>query len=367
MSRPNVINTILREMATQCSLEEAKDPVLTDSVVLNQTLEGLCSQINTLLTIRSEMVVSRGATRQQAMTLESIEGVKLPFSSRGYTIQPSPTGLRLTVESIGKRVGYLMRELYDLLMKLLKNLRDQFFGNQRRAERTRDEMKKARRDVKEAARDKIDDDSIFMSNRQLAILAKRVWSLAERSDFYKAVCNDLRLYNNVRLLLEQIETPDQQRYFGLERQLHFAGLDQFAKKFSEELYPESDRLPLDRKVLAEVLRRGSSTPNRALEGLLVDGEIHNIRDFDLFLDRYFDKAMSTLGVIDNAVMAALNNLKEIERQAIKMRSSKELSPEAVTRMRFIMRHIQAFNQLATWLMSVQTVSASLAEEQEKKE
>ena len=365
MSKPNVINTILREMATQCSLEEAKDPILTDSVVLNQTLEAMVSELNTLLNIRKEMTVVRGATRQQAMVLESIEGVKLPFSSRGFTVQPSPTGMRLTVESIGKKVGDIFRELYDLLMKLLKNLRDNFFGNQRRSERNRDEMKKTRRDVKEAARDKIDEDSIFMSGRQLAFLARRVWSLAERSDFYKAVCGDLRLYGNVRPMLENIEMEDQIRYFELEKQLHFNGIDQFAKKFEEELYPEKDRLPVDRKVLAEVLRRGSSTPRRAVEALIVDGEIRDIRELDLFLDRHFDRAMSTLGVIDNAVMAALNNLKDIEREAIKMRSSKELSPMAVTRMGFLMRHIQGFNQIATWLMGIQTVSASLNEEQEK--
>lgn len=361
MSKPNLINQIIRDQAVAVSLESVQDPLLTDETVLTQSLEQLATELDVLTSVREQTTLARGITRNQALSLEAVEGFKLPFPAQGFTVQPSQTGLRLTTEGIGASIAAIGKKVYELFVKLIKFVSSLFIGNKARAERTREEMKATRREVKELARETPSDDQTpVFTPEQLKHLAAKVFSLAERADFYKSACADAKLYCQLERALECL-TADDAKYQQSVDHLRLHGYEQFAKRRTDEndgpLYPDNGNVP-SIPVMNAVWARSRSTPKRVLEPLLdSNGGITDLRQLDLFFDKYFDKAMATMGVIDMALLAVLSNFKTIEQQFGQLRQELKDSAVATKRLTELTKIAAAFNNIVIKLKAAQTTVA----------
>lgn len=362
MNKPNLINQIIRDQVEEISLESVQDPLLVDDAVLTQTLEQLSHELDVLTSVRQQTSVARGITRGQAVSLESVEGFKLPFPTQGFTVQPSQTGLRLTNESIGDSIAAIGKKVYDLFVKLIKFVFGLFIGNKARAERTREEMKAVRREIKELVRepDNTEDREPVFTPIQLKHLAVKVYSLAERADFYKAVCSDVKLYCHLEKVLGEISSEDG-KYQQLVSHLRLSGYEQFSKRYTSEadgaLYPNGGNVP-SIKVMNAIWGRARSTPKRVLEPLVnEDGGITDLQQLDLFFDKHFDRAMATMGIIDMALLSVLSNFKSIEQRFGKLRQELKDSEVATKRLAELTKIAAGFNNIIVKLKAAQTTSA----------
>lgn len=353
MTRLNVINSILRAQSFGYAQESAVDSPLNNPQALNLELEEISSNLEKLVTIGAQMRTSRGATRTHAMVLESIEGFELPFPPQGFTVRPSPTGYKLTQESISKQLTLGLSKLMELMVGLLRKLRETLFGVKARAERGREDLKKIRRAVKEGVRAD-GKPSLSVTPQQVSSMIKYVHSLDTNGDFYKGVSADLRTTRHLPELLSKLDTSTVS-FEDSALALRFAYMEQYGKRFTENLYkPGTQVVDLDN--LTAIFARGTLVPERIAGqfGLLEDGSI-DLAKVDLALDKHFDRAMATHGVIANALLLIVPILKDVEREITRLQSQRPEPGDRSRNLYHINCALHAYGQLARRLASSLTI------------
>jgi len=143
MSKPNIINQILRDNELKYSLESLQEEEERTNAELAE-VDLISSSIAELVRIQCQVEAAQGICREQAVALESIDGFRLPFPSAGFTVQPSQTGLRLTQESIGKAIADGGKYLYERLLALLRSIGKLLMGSDAKIQRGKESVKRAR-------------------------------------------------------------------------------------------------------------------------------------------------------------------------------------------------------------------------------
>lgn len=356
MSRLNVINSILRAQAFGYAQESIDDSPLNDPQALNLELEEISSNLEKLVTIGAQMRTSRGATRTHAIALESIEGFKLPFPPQGFTMRPSPTGYKLTQEAISKQLDIGLKKLMELMVGLLRKLRETLFGVKAKAERGREDLKKIRRTVKEGVRSDGKPD-LTVTPQQVSDMIKYVISLDLSGDFFKGASADLRTTRYLPELMSKLDVSTVS-FVDNALALRFAYIEQYSKRGSEPLYKPGSQV-VEPENLKTIFARGTQVPERIVGqfALLENGAI-DLSKVDLALDKHFDRAMATHGVIANALLLIVPILKDVEREVTRIHQTKADSEERSRNLYHVNCAIHAYGQLGRLLAGSLTIPVS---------
>lgn len=352
MSRPNLINGVLRDQLLTPAFEAFSEEL---TVLLNQdeSFDLSVEEISTLCSMRSELKRYGGINRTQALSLESLGCVTLPFSALGYSQQTSLTGYKLTQESIGKAIVDGLTKFYALLLELLQQIKERLFGTKARTEKTKEDLKAARGYLLNQ------DAGIHLTPAQIKKAALHVTLLAVRADVFKGVCKDLlNLRTEGLKLTEYLESPAQ-----FESQCHrleFHNLKAFATKVGESLYKDETKIPTVNGVrftLTKALNEASITiPGFDQDDRLVDKE-KLLRYYDGLLDR----AMSTIGTIESTLIGLYSYVNELKALVIKLKTAAESEPHVAKHLNQILKLNSVCFYLVRWLNSSLNISADLRE------
>lgn len=297
MSKPNLINGVLRDQLIKLSLESMGESESPETLNKEQKLTKSVEEYSTLVTIRSDLRIAKGINRAQALVLESLDSVTLPFSARGFSLDPSRTGLKLTQEAIDEAINEQHATIYRILTEVWTSLREQLFGTNARVEQAKDDLRTVRSDLKQ--------DSLGRVGSAKA----RLLELAYNDSVYKGICKDLlQVCSNLRLSSVVSSNTD----------------------FTEELETTFELRQL--KALAVRHGRILCAPNAVIPNVidvrvLVSKALSLKPSTDNNLDELFDRAMSTLGVIESALNTFYEFSKETRQTLIQLSLAGVATPE----------------------------------------
>lgn len=347
---PNLINSVLRQQELRISTESLEGEGYKGLLEIDLTLESLVDRITTLATVSDEIAIAGGICRQQALSLESLDGVTLPFPARGFTVQPSRSGLALTQESIGKQISDGVKKLIKMLVELLDKMREHLFGGKARAEKAREDSKETRKQLTSLAagiEGSLTDHSLLKNIRRIA-------SLSERSDAYKAICKDLK---KLREASKSLTISSNGGYN--KAAFSFVWLPTIAKRHGIDLYKDGSSVP-DVGALRKLLSTVFDESTIAVPGFDKDDKLVDAKAAAKFCDSHYDKAMGTVGVIELTLIEMYTHSKEIKDLVSKLQATKDVPgfSEAVADLTRLSR---VCFYLVNWLNRTLTVSSELKE------
>ena len=351
MSKPsNLINSILRQQELRFSTEGLNEGVVGDTLNFDLTVESLLDQLNVLVGFSKEIKLAGGITRQQALTLESVEGFRLPFPARGFTVEPSRTGYALTSESIGEKIHEGFKKLLEILSGLLDKLLEHLFGGKARAEQAREEMKETKRKMAEA----VDEPEGYITDASMLRSIQRVVCLSTKAEAYKGICKDLR---KMRLAIAALSVKNGE--FDLD-QFELTNLRLTAKKAGIDLYADG-KVP-DRQLVRDVLVKFFIEYEASVKvpGFDRTGKVLSARDALKFYDAHYDKAMATLSAIENALLEQYTHGKETKQMIKRLVDFREV-PGMAENVAEVLKLSRDCFYLVNWLNRTLAVKSELKE------
>lgn len=354
MTKPNVINSVLRDQLLALSAESLTEGRYQELMDFDLTVESIVESIATLCGVKKEISVSGGVSRAQALALEAVDGVTLPFPAQGFTLKPTGTGLRLTQESIGKTITEGLARLYELLMRLWDGIREHLFGAKARAEKAKEDLKLAKQFTQDQ------EHSVQLTTPQLLRAAQRVTILATHADAFKAVCKDLL---SVRNAISQF--PDQ--HFNVDEFVEyipaarFTNMEAIGKRSSVVLYGPHEAVPAlanVRKFLREVFPESTID----IPGFTKDHELFDLPRVRKYFDTFYDRSLATIGQIETTLIGLYAYSKEIKRVIETLKHRTETPGDAFAQHLSVLLKLSRVSMfLVNWLNRVLVITGEIKE------